>query len=384
MISDSPPNKNAHYLSGMTYSSFADEVAYPPHSRNLKPVRRRGRVHDTTVTLAHGSGGKAMRDLIDDLFVSSFDNPMLAPLEDQARFDLAGLMALGDRLAFTTDSFVVDPLFFPGGDIGALAINGTVNDLAVGGARPLYLTCSVILEEGLPIDRLRQVVRSMKAAATTAGVQVVTGDTKVVPRGSADKLFINTAGIGVIRPGVSPAARRIQPGDVILVNGFLGNHGAAILVARGELAIATPIESDCQPLYGLVEAILESCPDVKAMRDATRGGLATVLNEFALGANVGIRLQESTLPVQPEVTGLCELLGLDPLYLANEGKLVVVVPPAYADPTLAAMQAHPAGHHSRIIGEVIDAPAGMVLLKTIFGAERVVDMLVGDQLPRIC
>jgi hydrogenase expression/formation protein HypE len=341
-------------------------------------------VHDTTVTLAHGSGGKAMRDLIDDLFVSSFDNPTLALLEDQSRLDLAGLMALGDRLAFTTDSFVVDPLFFPGGDIGALAINGTVNDLAVGGARPLYLTCSVILEEGLPIDRLRQVVRSMKASATTAGVQVVTGDTKVVPHGSADKLFINTAGIGVIRSGVSPAAHRIQPGDVILINGSLGNHGAAILVARGELAIDTPIESDCQALHGLVEAILEICPDVKAMRDATRGGLATVLNEFALTANVGIRLQESTLPVQPEVIGLCELLGLDPLYLANEGKLVVVVPPAYADPTLAAMQAHPAGHHSRIIGEVIDTPAGMVLLKTLFGAERVVDMLVGDQLPRIC
>ncbi len=325
-----------------------------------------------------------MRDLIHPLFVDCFDNPALSPLEDQARFDLASFMALGDRLAFTTDSFVVDPLFFPGSDIGALAINGTVNDLAVSGAKPLYLTCSVILEEGLPISTLRQVAQSMKAAALAASVQIVTGDTKVVPRGAADKLFINTAGIGVMRTGVSPAAAQIQPGDVVLVNGTLGDHGAAILIARGELALETSIVSDCQPLNRLVDAIVAVCPEVRAMRDATRGGLATVLNEFAEAAHVGIRIQESALPIQPEVTGMCELLGLDPLYLANEGKLVVVVPPQQADTVLAAMRSHPQGQAASIIGEVTAEPAGMVLVRTNFGAERVVDRLVGEQLPRIC
>lgn len=325
-----------------------------------------------------------MRDLIDDVFVNRFANSSLMPLEDQARFDLTQLAAQGDRLAFTTDSYVVDPIVFPGSDIGALAVNGTVNDLAVGGATPLYITCSMILEEGLPIATLRQVVESMALAAEAAGVQIVTGDTKVVQRGSADKLFINTAGIGVIRSGVNPSAQQIQPGDVILTNGTIGDHGTAILMARGELALDTPIESDCQPLNGLVDAILNVCPQVRSMRDATRGGLATVLSEFAQASSVGIRLQESEIPVREEVVGMCELLGLDPLYLANEGKLVVVVPPADAEVVLAAMQSHPAGVDSRIIGEAIDSPAGVVLLKTAFGAERVVDMLVGDQLPRIC
>lgn len=351
-----------------------------PRSHPHRPRR----FTDTTVTLAHGSGGSAMRDLIAHLFVSAFDNPSLAPLEDQARFDLAGLAQWGDRLALTTDSFVVDPLFFPGGDIGTLAINGTVNDLAVSGAKPLYLTCGVILEEGLPVETLRQVVQSMKAAAAQAGVQIVTGDTKVVPRGSADKLFINTTGIGIIPSGVAPAADQIQPGDVVIVNGTIGDHGAAILVARGELALETEVQSDCQPLNGLINAILQVCPQVRAMRDATRGGLATVLNEFAQTAGVGIRLDDAAIPVQPPVAGLCELLGLDPLYLANEGKLVVVVPPEFAESVLAVMQADPAGQGSQIIGTVTDAPAGMVLLKTVFGAERVVDMLVSDQLPRIC
>ena len=342
------------------------------------------KLRDTTITLAHGSGGKAMKDLIEQIFLTHFDNPLLAPLEDQARFDLASLTALGDRLALTTDSYVVDPLFFPGSDIGALAINGTVNDLAVSGAIPLYLTCSVILEEGLPIVTLKQVVASMKQAAIAAGVQIVTGDTKVVPRGSVDKIFINTTGVGVIRTGVSPAAQRIQPGDVILVNGFLGNHGAAIMVAREDLALTTTIESDCQPLHGLVEAILAVCPQVRAMRDATRGGLATVLNEFAQSAGIGIRLEESALPIQPEVEGLCELLGLDPLYLANEGKLVVVVPRSHSETVLAAMQAHPMGKESQMIGEAIAEPSGFVFLKTAFGTERILDLLVSDPLPRIC
>jgi len=339
---------------------------------------------DKTVTLAHGSGGRAMRHLIDAIFIETFNNSLLAPLEDQARLDLASLASLGDRLALTTDSYVVDPLFFPGSDIGALAVNGTVNDLAVSGAIPLYLTCSVILEEGLSMETLRKVARSMQAAAIQAGVQIVTGDTKVVPRGAADKLFINTAGIGVIRQNISPEARNIQPDDVILINGYLGNHGAAIFVAREDLALTTTIESDCQPLNGLIEAILQVCPEVRAMRDATRGGLATVLNEFAQSAGVGIRINEDVLPIQEEVAGLCELLGLDPLYLANEGKLVVVVPRSRAEIVLQTMQNHPFGKESQIIGEVISSPPGIVLLKTAFGTERILDMLSGDQLPRIC
>jgi hydrogenase expression/formation protein HypE len=339
---------------------------------------------DKTVTLAHGSGGRAMRNLIDAIFIETFNNSLLAPLEDQARLDLASLASLGDRLALTTDSYVVDPLFFPGSDIGALAVNGTVNDLAVSGAIPLYLTCSVILEEGLPIETLRKVARSMQAAAIQAGVQIVTGDTKVVPRGAADKLFINTAGIGVIRANISPEAKNIQVDDLILVNGYLGNHGAAIFVAREDLALTTTIESDCQPLNGLIEAILQVCPEVRAMRDATRGGLATVLNEFAQSAGVGIRINEDVLPIQEEVAGLCELLGLDPLYLANEGKLVVVVPRSRAEIVLQTMQNHPLGKESQMIGEVISSPPGIVLLKTAFGTERILDMLSGDQLPRIC
>ena len=336
------------------------------------------------MTLAHGSGGKAMRQLIDDIFVSNFDNSLLSPLEDQARIDLAQLMQMGDRLAFTTDSYVVDPLFFPGGDIGTLAVNGTVNDLAMSGATPLYLTCGMILEEGLSIETLRQVAISMKRAAAIAGVQIVTGDTKVVHRGAADKLFINTAGIGVVRSQVSPAANRLEPGDMILVNGELGNHGAAILIARGELALETDITSDCQPLNGLVDRILEVCPEVKAMRDATRGGLATVLNEFAQSSGVGIQVEERSLPIREEVQGVCELLGLDPLYLANEGKMVVVVPREKAEAVWVAMRSHPTGADTMIIGEVVEAPIGTVVLKTAFGAGRIVDMLVGDQLPRIC
>lgn len=352
----------------------------PPHH----PTTPKRPLRDKHITLAHGSGGSAMTDLITDVFRGSFDNPALAMMEDQARFSLADLGQLGDRLAFTTDSYVVDPLVFPGGDIGSLAVNGTVNDLAVGGAVPLYLTCAVILEEGLPTDTLRQVVQSMKTAADQAGVQIVTGDTKVVPRGSADKLFINTAGIGVIPAGIDPRARQIQPGDTVLVNGAIGNHGAAILAAREDLALTTTITSDCQPLHSLVQAITAICPEVRAMRDATRGGLAAVLNEFAIAAGHSIHLEETALPVDPEVSGLCELLGLDPLYLANEGKLVVVVPPEAGDRVLAAMQAHPAGHHSRLIGTVAESPADTVVLKTAFGTHRILDRPVSDPLPRIC
>jgi hydrogenase expression/formation protein HypE len=350
----------------------------------FQKVRRQGKVRDSNITLAHGSGGKAMRDLIDEIFVSNFDNPILSQLEDQATFNLASLMQQGDRLAFTTDSYVVDPLFFPNGDIGKLAVNGTVNDLAVSGAKPLYLSCSVIIEEGLPVDTLRRVAESMKAASKKAGVQIVTGDTKVVERGAADKLFINTAGIGVIPAGVAISAHNIQPGDAVIINGELGNHGAAILIARGELALSSNIESDCQPLNNLVETILSVCPKVHAMRDATRGGLATVLNEFAISSDVGIRIDEQSIPIREEVKGVCEILGLDPLYLANEGKLVVIVGRENAETVLSAMKSHPDGKDACIIGEAIPSPSGVVLLKTAFGAERIVDMLVGEQLPRIC
>ncbi|AUT02243.1 hydrogenase expression/formation protein HypE [Nostoc sp. CENA543] len=364
--------------------SKTNSIPNPLLQKITQNRRRHHPIKDTQITLAHGSGGKAMRDLIDDIFVSSFDNPILSQLEDQASFNLSQLLLQGDRLAFTTDSYVVDPLFFPGSDIGELAINGTINDLAVSGAKPLYLTCSVILEEGLPTETLRRVVNSMKTAAQQARVQIVTGDTKVVHRGAADKLFINTAGIGIIPTGVNISAHNIQPGDAIIINGELGNHGAAILIARGELALDTNIESDCQPLHELVATILNVCPEIHAMRDATRGGLATVLNEFASTSNVGIRINEASIPVREEVQGMCEILGLDPLYLANEGKLVVVVKSEQAETVLAAMQSHPSGKNACIIGEVIDSPHGVVLLKTAFGTERIIDMLVGDQLPRIC
>jgi hydrogenase expression/formation protein HypE len=359
-------------------------IQNPLFQKIEKIHHRQTKLQNTHITLAHGSGGKAMRNLIDDIFVSNFDNPILSQLEDQASFNLAPLLQQGDRLAFTTDSYVVDPLFFPGSDIGELAINGTVNDLAVSGAKPLYLTCSVILEEGLPVETLRRVAASMKTAAKNAGVQIVTGDTKVVHRGAADKLFINTAGIGIIPRGINTSAHNIKPGDAIIINGEIGNHGVAILIARGELALESNIKSDCQPLHSLVENILNVCPQIHAMRDATRGGLATVLNEFALSSNVGIRIFEESIPVHEEVNGVCEILGLDPLYLANEGKLVVVASKENADKILSAMKLHPAGKDACIIGEVITSPPGIVLLKTLFGAERIVDMLVGDQLPRIC
>ena len=341
-------------------------------------------LRDKTITMAHGGGGRAMRELIERLVVPAFGNPLLDGLEDQARIGVAGLAEIGDRLAFTTDSYVVSPLFFAGGDIGKLAVCGTVNDLAMSGAVPLFLSCGLIIEEGLPTADLERVLASMSAQARAAGVQVVTGDTKVVNRGAADRLFINTAGIGVIAAGVNIAATRARPGDAILVNGTLGDHGVAILVARNELDLHSDIESDCQPLHGLVQAMLAACPDIHCLRDATRGGLATVLNEFAVASNVGMRLDERALPLKPEVRGACEMLGLDVLYMANEGKLVAVVPSAAAGAVLAAMRAHPAGADAAIVGEVLAEPAGHVILHTLFGGERVVDMLAGEQLPRIC
>ena len=340
--------------------------------------------HDRCITLAHGSGGLLMHELIREVFVTSFGAAALGGLEDQARLDLHDFNTRGDRLALTTDSYVVDPLFFPGADIGKLAVCGTVNDLAVGGAQPLYLSCGMIIEEGLSLAVLQRVVTSMKQAADAAGVAIVTGDTKVVPRGVADKLFINTTGVGAIPAGIEIAAAHARPGDVLITNGYLGDHGAAIVDARGELALEHPIESDCQALNGLVADMLAACSGIHCLRDATRGGLATVLNEFALASGVCLRIEEAAVPVRDPVRGLCEILGLDPLYLANEGKLLAVVPAAAAAAVLAAMQRHPAGRDSRIIGEVVARPAGRVILATAFGGERLVDMLVGEQLPRIC
>ena len=337
-----------------------------------------------TVTMAHGGGGRAMRGLIEKVILPAFYNPLLATLEDQARLSLADLTAMGDQLAFTTDTYVVTPIEFPGGDIGKLAVCGTVNDLAVCGARPLFLSCGMVLEEGLQIDQLTKIAGSMGQAAREAGVAIVTGDTKVVERGAADRVFINTAGIGVVPAGVNIAATQAQPGDAVIVNGNLGDHGIAILLARNELALTAEVFSDCQPLYNLIAAMRSACPEIHCLRDATRGGVATVLNEFAVSSNVGIRLRESALPLNNAVRGACELLGLDPLYLANEGKLVAIVPGVLADAVVAAMRAHPAGRDSVIIGEVCRQPAGTVILATAIGGDRVVDMLVGEQLPRIC
>lgn len=336
------------------------------------------------VTLAHGGGGRAMRDLIERILLPAFGTANGAPLEDQARIALTELTARGDRLAFTTDSFVVTPLEFPGADIGKLAVCGTVNDLAMSGARPLYLSCGLVLEEGLELSVLERVARSMGRAAQEAGVAIVTGDTKVVERGAADRMFVNTTGVGVIPAGVEIGAHRAQPGDVVIVNGTLGDHGVAILIARNDLALAADVRSDCAALHGLVAAMLDACPDLHCLRDATRGGVATVLNETASASRVGIRLRESALPIAEPVRGACEILGLDPLYLANEGKLVAIVPRAAGDAVLAAMRAHPTGREAAIVGEVIDGPAGAVVLQTAFGGERMVDMLVGEQLPRIC
>jgi hydrogenase expression/formation protein HypE len=346
--------------------------------------RQLGRVHVKTVTLAHGGGGKAMKDLIDDVFVGAFDNAVLAPLEDQARFTIAELIAHGDRIAFTTDSFVVDPLFFPGGDIGKLAVCGTVNDLAVGGARPLYLSCAAIIEEGMDIDVLRRVAASMARTAAETGVKIATGDTKVVQRGACDKLFLTTTGIGVIREGVTLGVDLARPGDVVLVNGLLGDHGAAILCARGNFAIEAPIESDCAALHGLIDTLLTAAPCIRLMRDATRGGVATVLNEIAEASQIAIEIEEAATPIREEVKAFCEILGLDPLYLANEGKIVVVVPSEEAATALAAMHAHPLGAHAAAIGRIHAGEAGRVTMRTVFGGRRIVDMLVGDQLPRIC
>ena len=338
-------------------------------------------LRDTHVTMAHGGGGRAMRDLIDEVFTSVFQPP---GTEDQARLMTQALQEPGARLAFTTDSFVVTPLEFPGGDIGTLAVCGTVNDLAVGGARPLWLSAAFIIEEGCEIALLRRIVASMASEAARAGVRIVTGDTKVVERGKGDGVFITTAGVGVIPPGLDLGARQIRPGDAVIVNGVLGDHGATILAARGDLALSVDLMSDCAGLGHLMQAALAAAPDLHAARDCTRGGLASALNEMAAEAGVAVELEESRLPLRPEVVGVCELLGLDPLYLANEGRLVLFCPPDQVDAVLAALRSLPQGDGAAVIGKVLPGPSGRVTLRTAFGGARLVDMLVGEQLPRIC
>ncbi|HEX2164052.1 MAG TPA: hydrogenase expression/formation protein HypE [Thermoanaerobaculia bacterium] len=344
--------------------------------RSAPPLR------EERVTLSHGSGGKASHALVESVFAAELSNPLLDPLDDSAV--LPAPTGAGG-LAFTTDSYVVKPLFFPGGDIGRLAVHGTVNDLAMAGARPLYVSLGVILEEGFPIADLRRIVRSLRQAAEEADVRVVTGDTKVVERGKADGVYLNTAGIGELRAGVRLSAAAARPGDRVLVSGRLGDHGVAILVARAELELESAVESDSAPLHGLVASLLAAAGDgVHALKDPTRGGLATALNEIARASAVGVRLDEARLPVGVEVRGACEILGIDPLHLANEGKLVALVAPERAEAALEALRAHPLGREAALVGEVVEEPPGMVVLRTALGGRRVVDMLAGDALPRIC
>jgi hydrogenase expression/formation protein HypE len=337
------------------------------------------------ILLGHGSGGMLTAELIQRLFLAGYGNPVLSALEDQATLSLdSGNGVHGPRLAFTTDSFVVRPLFFPGGDIGRLAVHGTVNDLAVGGARPMFLSAAFILEEGLPLADLRRIVASMRAACTEAGVALVTGDTKVVDSGKGDGVYITTSGIGLVPEGRSLSIHNARPGDRILVSGTMGDHGIAIMSVREGLEFETILESDTAPLHGLAEALLQACPRTRCMRDPTRGGLSSMLNELASGSRVGVELDEAAIPIRPEVRGACEMLGLDPLYVANEGKLVAVVPSEHADRALEAMRAHPLGRAAAIVGKVVADHPGMVTMRSLVGGERLVTMLAGEQLPRIC
>ena len=322
----------------------------------------RPRLRDELVTLAHGAGGKATRTLVEGLFLEELGNPLLEPLGDAAVGSVNG-----SRLAFTTDSYVVRPLFFPGGDIGELAVNGTVNDLAMAGARPLWLAAGFVVEEGLAVADLRRIAASMGAAAAAAGVAVVAGDTKVVERGAADGLFVSTAGVGLVSPAARLGAEHVQAGDRVLVSGTLGDHGMAVLVARGDLDLEVELESDTAPLHELVASLLALGDDLRWLRDPTRGGLATALNELAAAAGLTVSIEEESLPVRPEVAGACEILGIDPLYVANEGKLIAIVAPDAAGRALDILRADP-----------------LVLLETALGGTRIVDMLVGDPLPRIC
>lgn len=339
-------------------------------------------LRDEKITLSHGSGGKATHNLIEGVFAPAFSNPLLDPMDDAATFPIEDSE---QRLAFTTDTYVVSPLFFPGGNIGQLAVHGTINDLAMAGAQPLYLSVGFILEEGFPIAELRRIVSAMAEAASAADVAIVTGDTKVVQRGKADGLFINTAGVGLLRTRQRIGQSNLQVGDKVLLSGTIGEHGIAVMLAREALDIETDVQSDTAPLHTLVADLLALPGEgIHCLKDPTRGGVATALNEMALGSEVSIALDEELLPVSSGVRGACEILGLDPLTIANEGKLLAIVAPQSAEQALATMRAHPLGRNAAIIGSVEADPAGMVFLRTEIGGLRVLDMLVGDPLPRIC
>lgn len=339
--------------------------------------------HAQQIVMGHGSGGKMSHDLIKRLFMPPFDNPALRPGNDSGLVAFeTGLESV--RLAISTDSHVVAPLFFPGGDIGKLAVCGTVNDVAMMGAKPLYITAGFILEEGLEISLLEKVVSSMQSAAREAGVEIIAGDTKVVQRGRADGLYITTSGVGVVRPGVEIGGEHARPGDLVILSGSIGDHGIAVLSARGDLGFETDVISDIAPLNSLVSEVLDACPQVHVFRDPTRGGLATTLNEIAIQSSIGINLDESSILVHPGVRAACEMLGFDPLYIANEGKLVCVLPGEYAGKVIDAMRHHPYGKEAAIIGEVQAAPKSRVLMRTSIGSTRIVDMLAGEMLPRIC
>jgi hydrogenase expression/formation protein HypE len=340
---------------------------------------RRPRLRGEHVTLAHGAGGTATHALVEDVFLDAFRNPALEELGDAGIVEAAGV-----RLALSTDSFVVRPLAFPGGDIGELAVNGTVNDLVMAGARPVALTAAFVLEEGLPFAELRAYAASMGRAAAVAGVSIVTGDTKVVERGRGDGLHITTAGVGVLDPRVALGADSVRPGDAVLLSGTIADHGMAVMVARGELALEAEIRSDTAPLHVLAQPLYALGRDLRWLRDPTRGGLATTLNELAQRRRLTIRLDERAIPVRPDVAAVCEILGIDPLYTANEGKLLAVVAGERADDALAALRAHPLGRDAAIVGRVSSEPEGLVVLDTAFGGSRIVGMLVGDPLPRIC
>ncbi|MCW2657753.1 MAG: hydrogenase expression/formation protein HypE [Jatrophihabitans sp.] len=342
--------------------------------------KRRPRLLEEVVTLAHGAGGKSSAALVDSVFLEAFRNPELEQLGDGAVLTLPS----GERLAFSTDSFVVSPRRFPGGSIGQLAVHGTVNDLAVSGAKPQWLSAAFVIAEGLPIAELREIVADMAAAAREAGVLLVTGDTKVVPQGAADGLYITTTGVGIIPAGRELSAAKVRPGDRLVLSGTLGDHGMSVMMARGDLDIEAEIESDTAPVHELVELLLAAAPATRWMRDPTRGGLGTICNELAQDAGLAVILDEQLLPVAPMVQGACDLLGIDPIYVANEGKFVAVVAPDEAEAAVAALRTHPLGADATVIGEILAEPEGVVALRTAFGGSRIVDMLVGDPLPRIC
>ncbi len=337
-----------------------------------------------TITLSHGGGGRDMHNLLDSLVLPTLSAHSAASHSDSAEIDLQQLSQSGDRVAFTTDSYTVAPLFFAGGNIGSLAVNGTVNDLAMSGAQPRFLSCALIIEEGFKTAELAEILQSMRAAADNAGVEIIAGDTKVVPRGTADGVFINTAGIGVIATNIALTAAQITPGDAVIVSGFIGDHGAAILAGRNDIQIDLEVKSDCAALNSLVAGLLESCPNTRLLRDATRGGVACVLNEIASDAGLGIKITEQWLPVRQSVRAGCEIFGLDPLYLANEGTLIAVVAADEANDALDCMRQYPEGRQATIIGQCVAEHRGVVALKTPFGAERVLDVPAGELLPRIC